>query len=82
MVVFMLKGLEGSSPPYGDKSLPISHVGAVQARQLGEQALLLGRALANPHNLANLICKAQMRELATGKYPGPMLSTPNAVQKW
>lgn len=75
----MLKGLEGSSPPYGDKSLPISHMGAVQARQLGDQALLLGRALENPHNLANLICKAQRCELATEKYPGPVLSTPKAV---
>lgn len=75
----MLKGLEGSSPPYGDKSLPISHMGAVQARQLGDQALLLGRALENPHNLANLICKAQRRELATEKYPGPVLSTLKAV---
>lgn len=75
----MLKGLEGSSPPYGDKSLPVSHMGAVQARQLGEQALLLGRALGNPHNLANLICKAQRRELATEKYPGPVLSTPKPV---
>lgn len=75
----MLKGLEGSSPPYGDKSLPVSHMGAVQARQLGEQALLLGRALGNPHNLANLICKAQRHELATEKYPGPVLSTPKPV---
>ena len=30
-------------------------MGAVQAKQLGERALLLGQALAHPHNLANLI---------------------------
>lgn len=39
-------------------------MGAVQARQVGEQALLLGLALANPHNLANLICEAQMHAQA------------------
>lgn len=54
-------------------------MGAVQAKQLGERALLLGQALAHPHNLANLICKAQMHKLATEKYLGPMLTTPNAV---
>lgn len=82
MAVFMLKGLEGNTvrvaSSWGQESSYKPHGGS-PSMAAAEQALLRGQVLAKPHNLANLICKAQTHKLATEKNLGPVLTTPNTV---
>lgn len=72
MAVFMLKGLEGNTvrvaSSWGQESSYKPHGGS-PSMGAAEQALLRARALAKPHNLANLICKAQTQQAGNRKEP-------------